>query len=430
MLNWGWTHLVDHLQVTKGRYLKHKGLPIVGLYGIGYVDKSGDSGRGDYYPTNTEAQQIVTFFHSYANAPYTATLLGGLPLRWASADDGVRDGAMNIFKQFDSILPWTPGSYAGMSEAQKRFANINPIIMAKCGGVIGGTVGSWCDELTGSSNDIIENNGGNVDLAFSVDPVGLLNDALKSNEITSQMVAGLETLSSDVGDALIKLCNDVGCNLSEKDMLCLSDTPISWGFPEALRKCIYMRPTTEDYAQHFLEKKSGNDNYKEDQITFTKGRNIDFMANIFPGFSFYNAMGYDKNQSPRYEGEFLWRQGFNAIKNGARMIYISMFDELDEGTAIMKTAPSTQEIPQNKWYLTLDYDSSQNYIPPDWYMIVTGAVGQELKSRMRDSSSSLSGSIRKQLKCRYLTAYKDANTASCNSLKYDDKYDFKVTLSR
>ena len=35
------------------------------------------------------------------------------------------------------VLPWTPGSYAGMSEAQKRFANINPIIMAKCGGVIG-----------------------------------------------------------------------------------------------------------------------------------------------------------------------------------------------------------------------------------------------------------------------------------------------------
>lgn len=39
---------------------------------------------------------------------------------------------------------------------------------------------------------------------------------------------------------------------------------------------------------------------------------------------------------PRLKGEFFWKQASHCIANGAKMLYIAMFDEIDEGTAIFK----------------------------------------------------------------------------------------------
>ncbi len=41
---------------------------------------------------------------------------------------------------------------------------------------------------------------------------------------------------------------------------------------------------------------------------------------------------------PRNKGNFLWKQLAGAIESGANMIYVAMFDEIDEGTAIFKCA--------------------------------------------------------------------------------------------
>ena len=41
---------------------------------------------------------------------------------------------------------------------------------------------------------------------------------------------------------------------------------------------------------------------------------------------------------PRNKGSFLWKQLMGAIRAGAEMIYVAMFDEIDEGTAIFKCA--------------------------------------------------------------------------------------------
>ena len=42
------------------------------------------------------------------------------------------------------------------------------------------------------------------------------------------------------------------------------------------------------------------------------------------------------NQIPRLEGQFLWAQYAGAERDGAQAVYESMFDEMDEGTAIFK----------------------------------------------------------------------------------------------
>ena len=48
----------------------------------------------------------------------------------------------------------------------------------------------------------------------------------------------------------------------------------------------------------------------------------------------------NENSTPiaRNGGDFLWMQMSSHIASGAEMLYIAMFDEIDEGTAIFKCA--------------------------------------------------------------------------------------------
>ncbi len=65
---------------------------------------------------------------------------------------------------------------------------------------------------------------------------------------------------------------------------------------------------------------------------------IDYLPVVFPGFSWYNLQEGKAqfNHIPRQGGDFIWRQSVAAKQGGANMIYIAMFDEIDEGTAIIK----------------------------------------------------------------------------------------------
>jgi hypothetical protein len=97
------------------------------------------------------------------------------------------------------------------------------------------------------------------------------------------------------------------------------------------------------------------------------------MPVIFPGFSWHNLKKTAKeNQIPRLGGEFLWRQAYNAKMAGATAIKIAMFDEVDEGTAILKTAPHRDQAPDQGFWLTLDADG--NDLPSDWYLKLAGEI--------------------------------------------------------
>ncbi len=65
---------------------------------------------------------------------------------------------------------------------------------------------------------------------------------------------------------------------------------------------------------------------------------VDYVPLVFPGFSWGNLKN-DKtlyNQIPRDHGDFLWQQVVGAKSTGAASLYVAMFDEMDEGTAIFK----------------------------------------------------------------------------------------------
>ena len=63
---------------------------------------------------------------------------------------------------------------------------------------------------------------------------------------------------------------------------------------------------------------------------------VDYAPNVWPGFDWSHqrpaSIPYD-----RHGGDFFWKQAYYDIATaGAKMIYLAMFDEIDEGTAIYK----------------------------------------------------------------------------------------------
>lgn len=75
-----------------------------------------------------------------------------------------------------------------------------------------------------------------------------------------------------------------------------------------------------------------------EDIAWCKSNKIDYAPLVFPGFSWKNMKGMNSHSTPRNKGRFLWDQMYNAVSSGAEMIYVAMFDEMDEGTAIFKCA--------------------------------------------------------------------------------------------
>jgi hypothetical protein len=103
----------------------------------------------------------------------------------------------------------------------------------------------------------------------------------------------------------------------------------------------------------------------------------EYMPVIFPGFSWFNLIGGPLNQIPRNGGTFYWRQAYNAKLSGCTMIYGAMFDEVDEGTAMYKLAPTANEIPAQGSWVPLDIDGSS--LPSDWYLRLANEASKMLR---------------------------------------------------
>lgn len=111
--------------------------------------------------------------------------------------------------------------------------------------------------------------------------------------------------------------------------------------------------------------------YKADS-QWCRERSMDFLPVVFPGFSWHNLKPNDPlDKIPRLKGQFLWSQ-FAAAKNaGAAMIYVAMFDEVDEGTAIFKCT-NHPPVGANPF---LTYEG----LPSDHYLWLTGEGARLLR---------------------------------------------------
>lgn len=108
-------------------------------------------------------------------------------------------------------------------------------------------------------------------------------------------------------------------------------------------------------------------------LAWCKINKVDYVPVVFPGFSWYNMHPDSKsNHIPRNGGSFYWKQLMGALDAGANMIYVAMFDEIDEATAIFKI---DQEPPVGKSVFV----NFEEGLPSDHYLFLTKEAAAILK---------------------------------------------------
>nr|MDA3823890.1 glycoside hydrolase family 71/99-like protein [Bacteroidales bacterium] len=127
------------------------------------------------------------------------------------------------------------------------------------------------------------------------------------------------------------------------------------------------------------------DHIKED-IAWSKEHGVDYAPIACPGFSWRNLSLNNPGLArytaygaiPRLGGQFFWDQMVTMVDAGAEMIYVAMFDEIDEGTAIFKVSDNP---PNSEKAHFIDNDGA----PSDQYLFLTGEAGKMLRKERTTS---------------------------------------------
>lgn len=107
-------------------------------------------------------------------------------------------------------------------------------------------------------------------------------------------------------------------------------------------------------------------------LAWCRERGIDFLPVAFPGFSWHNMKPEAPlNAIPRLGGRFYWSQIAAARSAGADMLYVAMFDEVDEATAIFK-ATNTPPVGPGDNVKFIGYEG----LPSDHYLRLTGLAAR------------------------------------------------------
>jgi len=145
---------------------------------------------------------------------------------------------------------------------------------------------------------------------------------------------------------------------------CRSENAAGW--PEVFRRMDAWIPwNVGNYSGDYART-----NYWQGDKNELESSGVLYMPLVFPGSAWDNLMNKPPGTTnkPRLKGDFLWRQ-FRAANNiNATAVYVAMFDEIDEATAIFKV---TNDVPINHYFLTLEG------LPSDFYLLLTG-VGTKI----------------------------------------------------
>ena len=114
--------------------------------------------------------------------------------------------------------------------------------------------------------------------------------------------------------------------------------------------------------------------------TWCSANHVEYVPCVCPGFSWHNLSRYEfpddvkpVGSIPRQGGRFYWQQLSTAIRSGAAMIYVAMFDEVNEGTAIFKVTDHPPADTAQVAFLHLDGQ------PSDLYLWLTGQAARMLR---------------------------------------------------
>jgi hypothetical protein len=125
------------------------------------------------------------------------------------------------------------------------------------------------------------------------------------------------------------------------------------------------------------------DRYRDnliDDLAWCRANKIDYVPCIYPGFSWHNLSRYEfpddvkpVGSIPRQGGRFYWQQVATSLTAGASMLYVAMFDEVNEATAIFK---GSNNPPVSTKTSFIDMDG----MPSDHYLWLTGEAAKMLRN--------------------------------------------------
>jgi len=111
--------------------------------------------------------------------------------------------------------------------------------------------------------------------------------------------------------------------------------------------------------------------YNEGDVAYLHARGKHYQPCVLPG---------DLQEHQRHHGDFMWRQLYNMVQIGSDGIYISMYDEYNEGNQIAKTAATSADAPAGAGFVTLDEDGTA--CSSDYYLRLTGDGGKMLRKQL------------------------------------------------
>lgn len=117
-------------------------------------------------------------------------------------------------------------------------------------------------------------------------------------------------------------------------------------------------------------------------MKWCQANNVDYVPCVCPGFSWHNLSRQEfpddvkpVGSIPRQGGRFYWQQISTALGAGANKLYVAMFDEVNEATAIFKC---TDHPPLSKLSSFIDMEGK----PSDHYLWLTGEAGRMLRKEI------------------------------------------------
>ncbi len=109
----------------------------------------------------------------------------------------------------------------------------------------------------------------------------------------------------------------------------------------------------------------------KNDLKFCLDNHIDYQPCVLPG---------DLQGGHRAHGDFMWRQFYNMVRIGVKSIYVSMYDEFNEGNQIVNTAETSADVPAGSGIRALNEDGTA--CSADYYLRLTNDGGKMLRGEI------------------------------------------------
>lgn len=148
---------------------------------------------------------------------------------------------------------------------------------------------------------------------------------------------------------------------------------------EIIKQCDIIMPW---FVGRYNEKSYGKfHKVIKDDLKWAEANHVEYAPLCFPGFSWENRTWTGHvQQIPRNKGKFFKKQLDFCVGSGAKMLYIAMFDEVNEGTAIYKISRRVPAPISGSTFIPLDEG-----MDPGYYMKLAGDASRKLKRNLKHS---------------------------------------------